>query len=591
MDTDRERDQTDTEGRLGLTSRHLAVACVLLGSAATLSWVIAAWLMTTRGFDITDEGFYVLSYRWWSSNLHSFTGAQYIYGPIFDALGHNVAALRIFRLGSVLGISMVFATTFMNWFAVNEPRARSLQWRLAGISLITASGGMIYAWLPQTPGYDDVAALGGLATASVVLSTARRWLVDRHIPVWLPVLGGSLCALQLLAKWSSVLSIIVFGLAIVLIVREHGWRSPTRYGALALAGAVGTTALIQIFVIPLNRALPEMWFVTGSAIDESGSLGGRAIQYLSEFLTITEHALVVGFPVIFVAVASRITRSRQLGLAWAAAIVAGFGLFFAFVAITQGWRGGHSNTFAYSITLFALVLASVLSSAGVGRPSATEIGPLIMLVLLPMTQAVGTSNPLWLVGANAFAAWFAIMVWLAATSRARLVPGLVSWLAAMSVVALVPVIVCTGLLAHPYRTTAFAADTAAAPGLTSIRVSPTTAREFEGLRDALRPYLRPGHTPIFALDRMSGLIFAVGGAAAGEPWTGVDGRLRSAAVFKRACEQGEVGPANPPILLYNRSPAAPDSDALASCGFVFSRDFREIHPAYGPPGVRVFVPR
>jgi hypothetical protein len=553
---------------------------------ATCGWVVAAGLMTTRGFDITDEGFYVLSYRWWHSNLHSFNGAQYLYGPVFDALGHDVAALRAFRLVTVLVLTFVFALAFMSWLATHEPRVRPVHWRVAGCSAIVASGGLIYAWLPLSPGYDDVAALGALVTTAVVLSTARRsWLGDR-IPIWLPVVGGALSALQLLAKWSSALNVVVYAVVVVAVLR--GGQPLLRFVGLAVAGGAVTAALVHLFVIPLDRALPEMWFVNQSAIDEGGSPSARAFHYLSDLGDLGWHAVLLGLPILAVALVSRIARTHRIALPWAALVLVAFGWFWVTTIRLDGWQGGALHRLDYSAALLALALAAVLASAGLRRPSAARHAPVAMLLLIPFSQAFGTSNPLWMVAADAFAAWFAVVIWFLATSRAQPAGRLVAWLSAASVPALVAIVVCTGLLAHPYRTTGFEEDTAAVPGLASVRVSPEVARQYAAVRHALEPYLRSSTpTPIYALDRMSGLIFILGGTAAGESWNGSP--LRSGMVLRRACEQDEVGPDNPPILMFNRPVTTADIEALADCGLGFPDDFTRVPDA--PERPSLFVPR
>jgi hypothetical protein len=578
-------------------SRHapglLAYASVVLATAATAGWVIAVLLMTTRGFDITDEGFYVLSYRWWSSNLHTFNGAQYLYGPVFDALGHNVAALRVFRLVSVLGVAALFATAFMNWLAVDEPRVRPLRWRVAGIAAIVASAGLIYGWLPHTPGYDDVAALGGLATAAIMLSTARRWQVQHRYPLWLPLAGGALCTLQTLAKWSSLLNVAVYAAAVLLVFLGSGRRTLLRYAALVLAGAGATALLIQLFVVRLDQALPEMWFVNQAALDESASPVTRTLGYLGDVADLGAHAVRVGYPVILLALASRLAPSRRLSPAWAVAavvaVVVAFGLFWVDAVDRHAWQGGPARVGTYSAAVLALVVASMLSGARLGRPSARRLGPLLMLAAIPLTQAFGTDNTIWMVAGNAFAAWFALVIWCVATRPVRPAAGLITQLGAASIVILVSLVASTGMLAHPYRTAAYSQDTASVPGLTSVRIPPNLARQYTALRRSLRPYLADGPAPILALDRMPGLVFIVGGTAAGEPWNGT--RLRSGAILRRACDHGEVGPDNPPIVLLNRTVAQPDVDALRACGFAFPGDFTEIVVRRGPPGVHVFVPR
>ena len=59
-------------------------------------------MMAGRGFDISDEGFYVLSYRWWDSTPRVFTGVQYLYGPVFELLGWSIPGLRVVRLVSIV---------------------------------------------------------------------------------------------------------------------------------------------------------------------------------------------------------------------------------------------------------------------------------------------------------------------------------------------------------------------------------------------------------------------------------------------------------------------------------------------------------
>src|SRR4051794_25855843 len=90
-----------TSPRAARSSRWPAVVLVGSGAAAVV-WIATAVLGVHHGFDITDEGFYLLSYRWWKYEHRTFTGAQYIYGPVFQLLGYDIAALRLFRLVTVV---------------------------------------------------------------------------------------------------------------------------------------------------------------------------------------------------------------------------------------------------------------------------------------------------------------------------------------------------------------------------------------------------------------------------------------------------------------------------------------------------------
>ncbi len=151
----------------------IVVAC---GLAAW--WILTAGRAANEGFDITDEGYYLLSYRWWNQNPLALTGVQYLYGPVFEWLGYDIVRLRLFRLLTVIVVHLTFGYSFMRWLRGRRPgAARSKLWELAGMAVILAAGGMCYSWLPLTPGYNDVVLLGALTLVSCVLWMATA--VDR----------------------------------------------------------------------------------------------------------------------------------------------------------------------------------------------------------------------------------------------------------------------------------------------------------------------------------------------------------------------------------------------------------------------------
>jgi hypothetical protein len=223
-------------------------------------WAGAAALTANRGFDITDEGFYLLSYRWWHTNLRTFTGVQYIYGPVFQALGYNIADLRLVRRLTVLAANLVFGWAFMRWLRVRRPDApASRLWELSGTAAITACGGMIYGWLPLSPGYNDVSLLGALLAASVVLSMGTAVDLGRKVRFWLPAALGLVFVITLLDKWtSSLATLLVVGLVGGLVLARAGGRSLARAVTWVVAGALLAVGLIQLFIIPLGAAISQL---------------------------------------------------------------------------------------------------------------------------------------------------------------------------------------------------------------------------------------------------------------------------------------------------------------------------------------------
>ena len=105
--------------------------------------------MLDRGFAVEDEGTYVLAYRFWDSNPYFVAGAQYFYGPVFEAVGESIPLLRLLRLVMVVGSNAFFAWTFMTW--LSQERDGVLPTSRGGLLLLlTASGGMSYLWAPLT---------------------------------------------------------------------------------------------------------------------------------------------------------------------------------------------------------------------------------------------------------------------------------------------------------------------------------------------------------------------------------------------------------------------------------------------------------
>ena len=136
-----------------------------------------------HGLDISDEGFYLLSYRWWDINLRTFTGVQYVYGPVFELLGFDIARLRLFRLGTIVVTHAALGFAFMRWLRTRRPEAPATPWwEAAGTAAVVACGGLVYGWLPLSPGYNDVALLGSMLLTAGVLWAAADVQAGRPHP-------------------------------------------------------------------------------------------------------------------------------------------------------------------------------------------------------------------------------------------------------------------------------------------------------------------------------------------------------------------------------------------------------------------------
>jgi hypothetical protein len=583
----------------------------------TAVWATAAVRSAGHGFDVTDEGFYLLSYRWWNVDHRTFTGVQYVYGPIFQLLGYDIAGLRLVRLGTILVVHAAFGASVMCWLRTRRPDAPPTRlWEAAGIAAITAAGGAAYGWLPLTPGYNDVVLLGSLAGMALILRLATHTSRDGRAPIR-PAAGlGALVVPVLLVKWAAlpVVALLVAGAAVA--VAPAGVRGLVRAAAWMLGGVAAAVAVVQVALVPLTTALPGLVAVNALLAEQSMSLPRLLAHYWASSAE-SFVSLFRGYWPLLVAgaVAAGARGRRARWLAWPAA-VAGLGMAIAHAA-RDGLAGGAVNVRHYLVPFLAvpaLLLVTALSTAATRhRPAsppvmAPEVPPeaasgaarlreavlLVLVATLPVAHALGTGNAPLLLAVNGFAAWMAVLIaMLTGLDRAATVArALLGAVAAISLVATASVAL-GGLIRHPYRT-AGAADTtttaAGVPALASVRLDPAAARRYADLRGELKPYLTPGH-PMMAFDTMAGIVFLLDGRSVGEPWYPGNDPARVAAGIGSACPGGRVPGGQAPILLFNRPIEPADRAAVARCGLDLDRDYRPLDLPAGTAGPTVLVNR
>ncbi|WUJ68903.1 hypothetical protein OG809_27805 [Kribbella soli] len=585
----------------------LLVGVIVVAGGLAAWWILTAARAANEGFDITDEGYYLLSYRWWDSNPLALTGVQYLYGPIFEWFGYNIDRLRLFRLFTVVVAHLLFGYSFMRWLRGRRPGMPATKlWELAGMAIILAAGGMCYAWLPQSPGYNDVVLLGALTLVSCVLWMATA--VDRGdpVPFWVPVVAGLVIGMMVLAKWTSVVVIGLIVIAAVVVLAGQSWRAVARGILFALAGVAVVALVVQLFVVRLNVAVPGIVtvnkFIAGTSYSPTELLQfywSSGFRLLGQ--TLRDHGLLLVATALTV-----IARWRWLRIAAAVLVLLALILSVRRVVVDGAAIGGSQQTATYAVTLLAAVLVAVVAAAGaviahrfgvtgcsrLSRENTRTWVILGLLVLLPLVQAFGTNTALYTIGFNAFAAWAAVMIavltgiW-ATPIAARVTLGLVlvgSLVATAS-------IAYTGLFRYPYRSAGHSELTVAStlPALKGLYLTPADEADYSKLAADLRPYTEPGGRPMLAFDKMAGLVLILGGRPLGEAWIAPTERARTAAGIEEVCRKGR--PERAPLIILNRQISDSEITALQSCGLDFHADYQQLAPAEQTIGLQVWVPK
>jgi hypothetical protein len=269
------------------------------------------------------------------------------------------------------------------------------------------------------------------------------------------------------------------------------------------------------------------------------------------------------------------------------------------VPLAFGWHGGDER----GRVMVSVVLATLLSAAGIAllsrgprlaerdRSPGHAHGRLVVGVLLvvPVGQAAGTAIPLMYVALGCLAMWVgAVLVLATARSRSEVARFGMGASLGMHVVA-VALIAGTTTYLTPYATTGYTADTVAVGALGGLRLSSTTAGQFQALLSATAPYVTPGRTPMLSLDRKEGLIYLLDGVPIGSTYTDSATPARTAYLIALACRNGDVEVSRAPVLLFDRPVDAHVVSALRGCGFDFPDAFRRLPVPGGPPTVTVWV--
>ncbi|BFU46426.1 hypothetical protein [Krasilnikovia sp. MM14-A1004] len=576
--------------------RRLVPAIVLVfAGAVTGVWATVAVRAAGHGFDITDEGFYLLSYRWWDTDHRSFTGVQYLYGPVFALLGHDIAALRMVRLGTIVVVHLVFGVAFLRWLRPRRPHAPATRlWEAAGAATIVAAGGAVYAWLPQVPGYNDVVLLGALLAMAVVFGLARRAEGGARIPAWLPAAFGAITVAVLLAKWAAALMLAVIAAAAVVALAPGGWRAVVRASGWAAAGTVAGAVLMHVLVVPLTVAVPPIAEVNRLLAEHSFAVP----VLLHRYATVTRPTIVTAgreYGLLLAAVlAAAVTRRPAPQVAVGLLGVAGLAGAALFTARHGGLGGGPVNSMRFLVPLLGTALVAALAAAA-GRVAGPRDGALLgTLFLLPLVFAFGTSNAPLKVAVLAFAAWMAVLVAVVTglDRRAVVARGLTGAVTAGALL-VVACVATGGLWRNPYRDVPRDRATAAVPGvpaLAGVRIEPARARAYADLHARLAPYLTPPGRRVIGLDKMAGIVLLLDGRTVGEGWYAPEDPARTRAGIAAECARGPAWPpGRAPILVLNRPVRPADADLIRPCGLDL-RDYRLLAPPAQTGGLTVLVP-
>lgn len=573
---------------LGLVPLALAV----LAGLAVFGWV------ARRGFDLSDEGFYLVSV----ANPRDVTGDVlafgYVYHPLLLLVGNDVTALRWAGV-----LVTLLACGWFAWVALGTPAllAGRPAWRPAlrvGTALALGSTGTLtLLQLPASPSYNTLnlqalcVTAGGLVLAAT--RTGRTALLG-----WLVVgVGGWVTFLAKPTSAAVLAGLVLLAWAVV----PGRWRLGVWAAAVGLLAAAGLT-LAAYRMGPLELAANVR-----TGIEASNALGGHDDLLRLDPLLVRPG---VALPVLALAVVAsalllllRRTGARlpvlpvlgTLGL-----LAAGAG--FVVLATRRWWPDrAHPPVGTWAIVVLgglvgAALLVTVLAQLVAGRrrgapgtpatPTAaadrpadrfaatswrTTVALTVVLLALPAAYAFGTNGNLWAAAARAGVTWLVVLTARLTASPAslRLAPALVA------TVLLVPLQATA--TAAPYRYPDLHTATVPAPvgGGTLLLTAEDAPQAVQARALADRLGLRPGDQVLDLTGAASGLTYLLGVRPVGTAWIfgGYPGSRESARIV---LDHARCAMTRAFVLVDEQAPRGIPTDVLGVVGLDLARDYAPV---------------
>jgi len=378
------------------------VAAYALALCAAGASLVLGLYWSSRGFDFTDEGYYLV----WISNpwLYRASVSQfgYVYHPVYALLSGDVALLRQTGMLVTYGLAVLCMWCLLR--AIDVPRVGSWSKGLVLFGTPVAALSAYSTWLP-TPNYNLLAFQGMLlAMAGLLLVTSPKG------EGWTRFLGALLLGsggwLTFMAKPTSAIGLAALALLFACVAGARAWR-PLLWSCLfAVVLLVAGAYAIDGGVLTYFRRL------SGGAALASSLGGGHSAHELVRFdgLKLGRSGggvLLLGVLTLLVMWrSSRRLFDKPLLICVATALV-GFPtvMFSAAMLPTIEVLQRLEGKLMLSVPLAAIVVSALSPHAHDTGSARYRRWLVVVLLALPYAYAVGSNRNYWSVGASAGYFW------------------------------------------------------------------------------------------------------------------------------------------------------------------------------------------
>jgi hypothetical protein len=511
---------------------------LLRAGAATISLMMLAAIVgflvwaTRRGFDITDEGSYLVSATAPRDPVMMPNFDYWLTALLWRLSGGDLWALRLIGLVTTLSAAAMLMTAVRPTLdTLGRPASRAC--RVQEVALLLSGALLGYTWFLPTPSYNWMNAWAVTVGAGALVAGLQR-AHDRSGHGWFALAGACLAG-SFLVKFPSALA--MGATAVAAVVLWPGWARRSRLAALGLmaAGAVGVAAIFFAWNPP-----GDWWLTFSRGLGRMGDARpgmGRDLLLRNPWQVLAYVvapgpkgtlafvvAIALGGAILLAARLSGRAPTQARGAALATcllAAVAAAAFWLRSLPTPEYFLHGARFWFAWLVVCaFAGGWAALQAPHTSLRQGRWILGA--VLLVAPFAGAIGTSNAININMMFSFAPWFVLMIAalrvVALDDRHRTLGALAQ--AALSVFC--AWLIIGGASTAPYRLVAPLAAQTTPVQLgrtdTTVLVDPASAAFYADLRQlAASAGFRRGDD-VLAFYDVPGAVFAMGGRSPATPW-------------------------------------------------------------------------
>jgi hypothetical protein len=358
--------------------------CILFFTFVVILYCV--WMLD-RGFEITDEAYYILLAAQATSQKFYISAQHWITSGLWQITG----TLTMFRAAGMLALlltSMLLALGTISACLRFGVIKDSMQAKGVVIACSVVSAMLYASTINFSPCYNLLASAGAYAAAGLVLLASKRSRFSQKYIFYF--FAGCAVSVELLCKASAGVSTLVILIA-WLFVFESSYSQKVfglgaiATGAFAFAGiALMSSTTISDAAQAIEGGMQLFRIVQVEAVD------ARLIRYINEFgYNIMLTAVAFALPLISFALYAKTRRTifAKLGVGSLVVSLLLGGYFFG------GWKDGSLFTPPFAIV--AMLTMALVVSIPFWNQSRNLVTLFVGLILLPYSVAMGTGNNLF----------------------------------------------------------------------------------------------------------------------------------------------------------------------------------------------------